>query len=139
MFKVKRLVASVYLFSKRVHMFLYNYSLNFVQQETRPSTSASSISPPKKLIGLWWEDLDPRRHIKPVYCLAIWLAVFFSNQGCNSLVDHVCSGTHTTRCREDQQRKWPVFYFSDSFVVCSSDSFVVCSSMLLVNQGWRHL
>ena len=44
-------------------MFLYNYSLNFVQQDTRPSTSASSISPPKELIGLWWEDLDPRRYI----------------------------------------------------------------------------
>jgi hypothetical protein len=49
MFKVKRLVASVSLFSKRVHMFLY---LNFVQQDTRPSTRASSVSPPKELIGL---------------------------------------------------------------------------------------
>ena len=44
-------------------MFLYNYSLHFVQPDTRPSTRASSISPPKELIGLWWEDLDPRRHI----------------------------------------------------------------------------
>jgi hypothetical protein len=38
---------------KWVHMFLYNYSLNFVQQDTRRSTSASSISPPKELIALW--------------------------------------------------------------------------------------
>ena len=46
--------------------------------------------------------------------------MFFSDQGCNYLVDHVCSGIHTTRCREDERRKWPVFYFSNYFVVCSS-------------------
>ena len=41
-------------------MFLYNYSL---KQDTRPSTRDSSISPPKELIVLWREDLDPRRNI----------------------------------------------------------------------------
>jgi hypothetical protein len=51
MFKVKRLVASVYLFTKRVHTFVYNYSLNFVPQETRPSTSASFNLPTK---GINW-------------------------------------------------------------------------------------